>query len=119
METKLNLNLGEKLYHLCVLIKEDKALESLVAHLKSYQINIKKEENLGKRELVFPINKSSELILASVFFTSPAIEVKKIEKDLKHEEYIERFLLTDWRGDPDAPARKERPRVGAHKEETR
>lgn len=108
-----------KLYLLTALVKDEAAFGELESFVKKSELTIKKSENLGRRVLAYPINKQRELTLASIFFTAEANIIPELEKSLHHEESIERFLLTTWKGDLDAPKRynKERPtRVGARSE---
>lgn len=95
----------QKMYLLSALSLEDCA-EKLSDFVKSHGGEVKKVESLGEKELHFPINKHNKLHLASVFFLSVAATIKSIEKELRHEEWLERFLLTDWKGDLEPPKRR-------------
>ncbi len=103
-----------QLYLVSALVQKDEALDELVAFLKKAGCLVKKTENLGVKTLYVTINKHSALTLVSVFFTAPAAIAHKLQATLRHEEYVERFLLTTWRGDLEAPVRKPR---GARKAE--
>jgi ribosomal protein S6 len=87
-----------QLYLLTLLVSDEKSLATVKEHLKD-RVKIVKEENLGPRTLAYPINKHKELTLISIFFTADSTVVTAIEKELKLEEEVERFLLTTWRGD--------------------
>ena len=104
-ENKLVLAEGEKLYLLSALVKEEADLNELVDFLAKHELSIKKSENLGSKTLSFAVNKNHELLLTSVFFTAATTVIPALEKSLHHEEYVQRFLLTDWNGDIDAPKR--------------
>ncbi len=102
------------LYLVSALVQKDEALDELTAFLKKAGCDIKKTENLGVKTLYVPINKHNSLTLVSVFFTAPAAVAHKLQESLKHEEAVERFLLTTWRGDLEPRERKPR---GARKAE--
>lgn len=99
-------------YLLSALITEEKDLDDLTAFLKGYQLEIVKSENLGEQVLAYSINKHRSLILISLFFTADAAVIPALEKDLRHEESVQRFLLTTWKADPDAPKRQTNLRGG-------
>lgn len=98
-----------QLYLVSALVQKDDALDQLTAYLKKAGCDIKKTENLGVKNLYVPINKHHALTLVSAFFTAPAAVAHQLQQALRHEEYVERFLLTTWRGDLEARERK--PRV--------
>ena len=99
-------------YLLTALVKEEKDFDDLIAFAKNYEIIIVKTENLGEQPLSFPINKHKVLTVVSIFFTADGGVIPQIEKELRHEEYVERFLLTTWKADPDAPKRQNNMRGG-------
>lgn len=99
---------SEKLYLLSALLKEEAALAELVQFVGKHNAIVKKSENLGSRTLSFPVLGERELLLTSIFFMAEPSAVASLEKALRHEEYVKRFLLTDWKGDIDAPVRKRR-----------
>lgn len=100
----------EQLYLLSALVKDDAAFEDLQNFLKKAQLTIKKSESLGRRMLAYPINKERELTLVSVFFTADPKIIPELDQSLRHEESLERFLLTTWKGDLDAPKRYSKER---------
>ena len=94
------------LYLISALVKNDEALEKVASFIKESGAEVKKAENLGIKSLVFPINKNHQLTLVSVFFTAESKTANKLQETLRHEEFIERFLLTTWRGPIELPPRK-------------
>lgn len=104
-----NVEQSNRLYLLTTLIKEEKDFDQIVSAVKAAGATVVKTENLGERTLAFPVKKHRALILASIFFTATSGEVKAINQELKSEEAVFRFLLTDWKADPDAPKRPTRP----------
>lgn len=107
METTDQADAGQ-LYLISALVQKDEALDELASYLKKAGCLVKKTENLGLKTLYVTINKHSALTLVSVFFTAPAAVAHKLQASLRHEESLERFLLTTWRGDLEAPVRKPR-----------
>lgn len=99
-------------YLLSALVKAEKDFDDLLAFIKGYELVLVKTENLGEQVLTFAINKNRALMLVSAFFTCEADVIPRLEKDLRHEEYVERFLLTTWKADPDAPKRQTNMRGG-------
>jgi ribosomal protein S6 len=99
-----------RLYLLTFLVRDEKSLTTVKDHLKD-RVTIVKEESLGPKTLAFPINKHPELTLMSIFFTADHNVIAGIEKELKLEDEVERFLLTDWQGDINKEDRAERRRV--------
>lgn len=97
-ETKVEAHEGQR-YLLTVLAQDDAAKEKLEGFLKENEITPERVENLGRRNLTFSINKHSELTLISAFFTVSPSTIPALEKKLRHEEYIERFLLTTWKAE--------------------
>lgn len=98
---------GEKLYLLSALVKQEADLAELVEFVKKHELTLKKSEFIGPKTLSFPVNKQRELSLVSIFFTADSAVVPTFEKTLRHEDYVQRFLLTDWKGDIDAPKRNQ------------
>ena len=84
-----------QLYLLSALVQKEETLK-LLKKVVSSKAEIVKEENLGKKTLAYPINKHSELILLSIFFTAEPTNLIAIEKELHVEEEIERYLVTSW-----------------------
>ena len=99
-----------ELYLISALVKTEAAFDEMVAFLKTQALEIKKTENLGERALAHVINKHRTLLLVSIFFTADPAVIPALNKALKTEDAVERYLLTDWKGDIDAPRRSERPR---------
>lgn len=97
-----------KLYLLTALVKTEADFAELEKLIKGFGVTLKKSENLGERKLAFSIKKEATLLLTSFFFETDSQNAKKIDKELKTEEFIYRYLLTDWKGDIDAPKRSYR-----------
>lgn len=106
-----------QLYLISALVQEDKNLETLKKHVGQVG-TIVKEENLGTRQLAYPINKHNQLTLVSVFFNCSPSGIAALEQELRHEEEIERYLLTTWKGDINSPKRKSARKAVAKEEET-
>lgn len=100
---------ADQLYLLSLLVQDEKALATVKDYLKD-RVKILKDENLGVKTLAYPINKHKELTLISIFFTANSDVVGPIERELKLEEEVERFLLTTWRGDINKEMTNERNR---------
>ncbi len=95
-------------YLLSALVQDEKALEGIAKLVEATEAKVLKSESLGKKTLTFAINKHKELILVSVFFEGTAQQVNNLEKTLKHEEEIERFILTKWHAEiPVSPAERQ------------
>ncbi len=100
---------ASQLYLLSALVQKEaslKTIESLVAeHAK-----VAKAESLGAKQLAFSINKHRELTLVSVFFHAEPGIIPQLEKELKTEDEVERYLITTWRGDINKEMTSDRPR---------
>ncbi|MBI4948173.1 30S ribosomal protein S6 [Candidatus Berkelbacteria bacterium] len=97
-----------KLYLLSALVKTEADFAELEKFIKEFEVTVKKSENLGERKLAFQIKKESTLLLTSIFFETDTQTAKKIDKEIKTEEHVCRYLLTDWKGDIDTPKRNYR-----------
>jgi len=110
-ESDVNLAaIAGQLYLLTVLVQDEKVLATILDSLKD-RSTVVKQENLGLKTLAYPINKHRELTMISIFFTASGEAVTAIEKDLKTETDIERFLLTSWKGDIEKTDSPRRPRI--------
>ncbi|MBY5958513.1 30S ribosomal protein S6 [Membranicola marinus] len=68
--------------------------QNYVDHLKSENCNIVDLQDIGLRQLAYPINKRSTGVYYSLEFTSETGEiVKKLELALKRDERVIRYLL--------------------------
>jgi len=98
-----------RLYLLSALAKDGaaaiKELSDLVSQVGS---KVEKSEDLGLKRLAFAINKQRQLTLVSVFFNASTAVLAELQAELKHAETLERYLLTDWKADLNAPARRPR-----------
>lgn len=90
---------GQKLYLLSALVKDAKALANLETFIKASGATVAKGEDLGLKQLAYPINKHTELRLISIFLHAESQLVRKLNQELRHEEDVVRYLLTHWRGD--------------------
>jgi len=86
-----------------------KAISELTNLVSQAGSKVEKSEDLGLKRLAFVINKHYELVLVSVFFQADRGILTKLDAELKHTDTIERYLLTDWKADLNAPARRKRP----------
>lgn len=100
--------LPERMYLLSALVQNADTLTELSEFVASHKGQVKKTESLGEKRLYFPVNKFNALTLVSVYFEATATVAQEIEKTLRHEQNIERFLLTTWRGGLEAPKRSSR-----------
>lgn len=98
-------------YLLSALVENPTTLEEIKKIVTDFDGEIVKTEELGERKLAFPINKKSELHLVSIFFMNKPEVIPGLEKQLRSEDKIARFLLTRWTSDPNAEARGGRNRV--------
>lgn len=98
------------LYLLTAFVKTDAAADQLIALVKSAGVDIKKTENLGNRNLVYPIKKQTQLILVSIFFQAIAPTIVRLNQQLRHEELVYRYLLTTWHDDINREPRTSRHR---------
>lgn len=96
------------LYLLSALTKEAGALDELKKFVTDAGATVVKAEDLGSRKLAFPINKHAELTLVSVFFSADGAASHALQEALRHEEWVERFLVTTWNASPDQPVRAAR-----------
>lgn len=85
-----------QLYLLSALVNDEKALDEVSQFISAKGGKIKKAESLGRKQLTIFINKKNEYVLVSVFFNAESAVIPQIEKDLRHEQAVERFLLTTW-----------------------
>lgn len=92
-------NDSSQLYLLSALVKDETALEKISELVSQHNCVVKKTENLGTKQLHFPVNGHNNLLLVSVFFTSIAGQIPQLEQELSREDHVERFLITTWRGD--------------------
>lgn len=93
------------LYLVSALVKNETVLDHLSELITNHGATVKKAENLGLKQLSYPIKKQSSLYLVSVFFTAGKEMIAELEKEVNRDEQIERALITTWRGDIDAPER--------------
>lgn len=82
-------------YLLTFLAKDRSALGEIEKIVKEHG-QIEKKEDLGVKKLFFPINKEWELSLLSIFFQADSSVIKKLERQLKEQNSIFRFILTRW-----------------------
>lgn len=94
-----------QLYLISALVQDEALLDKLTNLVKAAGAQIKKAESLGSKQLSVKINKHRALVLLSIFFDAPGATVDQLQKSLRHEEEIERFLITTWRGPLDQPRR--------------
>lgn len=97
-----------QLYLLSALGKDASVLDHLAEQLKKHEVVIKKTEDLGMKKLAYPINKQTDLNLVSIFFEAPGAVAYALENQLRHEEEVERFLLTRWNASLEASNRTSR-----------
>ncbi|HUD20501.1 MAG TPA: 30S ribosomal protein S6 [Candidatus Saccharimonadales bacterium] len=109
---------GHQLYLISILTQEESALDEFVQTVEKAGGVIKKSESLGRKTLAYSINKHPELILMSIFCELDSDQVKPLEQTLKHEDYIERYLLTKWDAELPVPHHHQsRPTHGRMNEE--
>lgn len=105
-------------YLLTGLVGESAMLPSLAAKIKDAGTTVVKTEELGTRRLAFPIQKKHELQLISIFFEAEPTIIPSLERSLRQENELKRFLLTKWAVDPNEEPRRRRNKVeaveGAH-----
>ena len=98
-----------RMYLLSALTKDgQKALAELTELVGQAGSKVAKAEDLGPKKLAFAVNKERELTLVSVFFEANREILVTLDSELKHADTLERYLLTDWKADLNAPARRPR-----------
>lgn len=101
-------------YLVTALVESADVLTHLTETVKAAGAAVVKTEALGLRKLAFPIAKRSDLELISVFFETNPATINDLEKTLKTDATLKRFLLTKWSVDPNAEprSRTKREKVG-------
>lgn len=100
-----------ELYLLSALLETEESLKHLTEQIKSKAVEVKKSESLGARNLTFPIKGHQALILASVFFTAEPSTIAELERELRHDNQVVRFLVTTWNDDINQPMRSARTKT--------
>lgn len=116
-EATTNPATAAEVYLVSALVQKDENLDELVEDIKKAGAQVKKSENLGAKHLFVKINGHTSLTLVSVFFTAAPAVAHRLGSSLKAAEYLERFLLTTWRGDLEPKERKVRAKKESSKEE--
>lgn len=86
-------------YLLSALVEKAEELENLSEIVSQAGGKIEKADDLGIKQLAFPIAKHTSLNLVSVFFTATSGTTFALNKALRHDEAVKRYLLTKWYGD--------------------
>lgn len=84
------------LYMLSALSQDGTVLPVLVERVEQKGGIIKKTEDLGVKRLAYPINHQTELTLVSLFFEASGQAIQELNQELRHEDKVERFLITCW-----------------------
>jgi small subunit ribosomal protein S6 len=71
----------------------DKSVERVRSYIEKRDGKIIYEENWGKRKLAYPINKTDVGIYILWFVSLPKNKVANVEKDLRLNEEVMRFIL--------------------------
>jgi small subunit ribosomal protein S6 len=94
------MNLEPKHYELTFIIpgslaedQHPQVLTKIKALLEKNQAKITLEENLGRKKLAYPIKQLRHGFYYSLQFNLEASSLKEIEKELKHDSAVLRFLL--------------------------
>jgi small subunit ribosomal protein S6 len=87
----------------------DKSIDRIRTYIEKRDGKIIYEENWGKRKLAYPINKTDVGIYVLWFFTAPKTKVASIEKDLRINEEVMRYLLLAAEEKKVAKPKKEKP----------
>jgi small subunit ribosomal protein S6 len=71
----------------------DKSIDRVRSYIEKRDGKIIYEENWGKRKLAYPINKADVGIYVLWYFNAPKAKVASIEKDLRINEEVMRYML--------------------------
>lgn len=71
----------------------DKSIDRVRSYIEKRDGKIIYEENWGKRKLAYPVNKADVGIYVLWYFNSPKAKIASIEKDLRINEEVMRFML--------------------------
>jgi len=92
---------GERRYETLMILParyEGKALDEIIPEIKKIFENasakIHRIENLGRRTLAYPILKQTEGVYVNVIFDSNPASIKLLDRELKLNQTIMRFLTT-------------------------
>lgn len=102
----------------------DKTIERVRSYIEKRDGKIIYEENWGKRKLAYPINKNEVGIYILWFFNAPKNKIASIEKDLRINEEVMRFMLLTAEEKKEAKPKAEKttkkePAKSTKKEETK
>lgn len=95
----------------------DKSIDRVRSYVEKRDGKIIYEENWGKRKLAYPINKTDVGIYVLWYFNAPKNKIASIEKDLRINEEVMRFMLLVAEEKKEAKPKKEKP--AATKTETK
>lgn len=87
----------------------DKSIDRVRSYIEKRDGKIIYEENWGKRKLAYDINKSDVGIYILWYFIAPKHKVASIEKDLRLNEEVMRFMLLGMEEKAKAEEPKEAP----------
>jgi len=89
----------------------DKSIDRVRSYVEKRDGKIIYEENWGKRKLAYPINKTDVGIYVLWYFNAPKNKIASIEKDLRINEEVMRFMLLVAEEKKEAKPKKEKPAV--------
>jgi len=91
----------EKNYEIMLILKKDSSLAEKGIFLKEFtellkplEGKAKKEDFWGLRRFAYPIKKSEEGVYTVINFECPADKIKELERKLKLEKEIVRYMIT-------------------------
>jgi small subunit ribosomal protein S6 len=87
----------------------DKSIDRVRSYVEKRDGKIIYEENWGKRKLAYPINKNDVGIYVLWYFNAPKNKIAGIEKDLRINEEVMRFMLLVAEEKKEAKPKKEKP----------
>lgn len=83
-------------YALTLVLRSDmdeKARKELLEPVKKHFSKLEKEEEWGMRDLAYPIKHQTKGFYVHYFFEAEPVNIPSLDKDLKVEENIIRYLL--------------------------
>lgn len=106
---------GDVMYLLSALSTDGTVLPMLTEKVEQKGAVIKKSEDLGVKRLAYPINRHNELTLVSLFFEATAKAIQELNQELRHQDQVERFLITRWNAPLEQSERVSKIKMAADK----
>lgn len=94
-------------YLFSALVSKGEDLLELQKQFEAFGLKIDRAEDLGQRDLAFPVKKHRQLHLVSLTFQATKVKIQALREEIRHSPIILRSLLTLWREPLNKP-KKER-----------